>query len=178
MSACNNCGKSILFGGRKIDRYRYCGTACANRHPLLRAAEQVPAHVVQQYAEQWRAGACPQCKKTAGPIDVYAQHRVHSFVLMTQWSTRRKVSCRRCGRGSQLAGTLYSAALGWWGFPWGLVITPIQIARNIAGICRAHPARPSADFERVVRLQLAQKLRQNEQQTQSEQPMPPFSAQR
>ncbi len=167
MSECSNCGKFILFGGRTLDGQRYCGSACAQRHPLLRSAERVPAQVLQQYVEQWRKDACPQCKRKGEPLDVYAHHRVHSFILMTQWSTQRQVSCRRCGRRSQLLSTLYSATLGWWGMPWGLLVTPIQVGRNVVGLFRPTPQRASPAFERLVRLQLAQhQLKLEAQQAQ------------
>ena len=53
------------------------------------------------------------------------------------------------------------AALGWWGFPWGLLLTPIQVGRNLAGAFQAAPASHSPDFERVVREQLARQAMQN-----------------
>lgn len=172
MSECNSCGKFILFGGRTMDGYRYCGADCAQSHGLLRAAERVPHHTLQQFVEQWRHGPCPRCKRQTGPVDVHARHHVHSFILMTQWSTRRSVCCRRCGRRDQIMGTLYCATLGWWGFPWGLLVTPVQIARNVAAMCRREPARPTTEFERIVRLQLAERQWQQEANIES------FSAQR
>ena len=33
---------------------------------------------------------------------------------------------------------LFSLLFGWWGFPFGLVITPVQIGRNLVGMFRAH----------------------------------------
>lgn len=170
MSSCNNCGKTILFGGRTVAGKRYCGAGCAARHPLLQMAGQVPGHVLQEYVQKWRVGACPRCRRQ-GPIDVYEHHRVHSFVLLTQWHTRRDVCCRRCGRRSQIGSALYSAALGWWGFPWGLLITPIQVARNLTGIFQAAPVSATPAFERVVRLQLAQNAIRNANQAPS--PTPP-----
>lgn len=172
MSDCNSCGKFILFGGRKLDGYQYCGSACANSHSLLRAAERVPQDAIQQLVEQWRNGPCPRCKRQAGAVDVYVWHRVHSLVLYTQWSTIRSVCCRRCGRRDQVVGVLYCTALGWWGFPWGILVTPVQIVRNLAAICRRPPARASTEFERVVRRQLAQRQWQIEGEIES------FSAQR
>lgn len=130
MAGCNNCGKWIPFGGRKLDGVSYCSPGCATRHALLQMAGRMPADVLQQHVAHWRQGVCPRCRRQ-GPIDVYAGHRVHSFVLMTQWRTRRSVCCRRCGRRSQLG-------------------------RNIAAVCRPAPVAASADFERVVRLQLAE----------------------
>lgn len=122
-------------------------------------AEQVPAGVLQKHVEHWRSSACPRCNRP-GPIDVYRHHRVHSFVLMTQWHTRQSVCCRRCGRRSQLGSALYSAALGWWGFPWGLLVTPVQVGRNLAGVFRPAPPAPTEQLRNVVRLQLAQQALQ------------------
>lgn len=172
MGDCNSCGKFVLFGGRKVDGYRYCGSDCARSHSLLRAAERVPHSTLQQYVEQWRNGPCPRCKRQVAPVDVHSWHRVHSFILMTQWSTRRSVCCRKCGRRDQILGTVYSATLGWWGFPWGLLVTPVQIARNVAAIFRRDPVRPTAEFERIVRLKLAERQWQLEENIES------FSAQR
>lgn len=159
MAECNHCGKSILFGGRRLDGARYCGARCAARHPLLKMAERVPEAVLQQHVRQWRMSDCPHCKRP-GPLDVYRHHRVHSLVLMTQWHTRQRICCRRCGRRSQLGSALYSAALGWWGVPWGVLVTPLQVGRNIVGMCRGAPAAPSAQLERLVRLHLAEQALQ------------------
>lgn len=163
MSNCHNCGKSILFGGHKLDGRVYCGAACARTHHLWMAADRVPTHVLQQFIEQWRQGPCPKCKQQNGPIDVHHAHRVHSFVLMTQWHTRQHISCRSCGRKEQLGSTLYSVMLGWWGLPWGLLVTPMQIARNIAGLAAPKKEQASPEFERLVRRQLAERQLQVEQ---------------
>jgi hypothetical protein len=157
MSSCDQCGKSILFGGRKLDGRRYCGAACARAHPLLEMADRVPSDILQRHVDEWRRSTCPKCKQNHGAIDVHEHHRVHSLVLMTQWSTRRNVCCRRCGRREQLLSTLYCATLGWWGFPWGLLVTPVQIARNVAALCKSDSAQPSARFEQVVRRQIARR---------------------
>lgn len=119
MSVCNNCGKSMLFGGRKIDGVTYCGGPCATSHTTWLAAGRVPADVLQQVVEQQRHSACPRCKKNNGPIDVHEEHRVHSFLIMTQWHTKRHVACRPCGRKAQAGGLVYSLLLGWWGMPLG-----------------------------------------------------------
>jgi hypothetical protein len=169
MSQCYNCGKTMLFGGQTIDGHRYCGTNCARSHSIHKAAANVPADVLQKYVTHWRNGPCPRCKKQNGPVDTHAHHRVHSFILMTQWRTQRSVSCRRCGRRAQMGSALYSAVLGWWGFPWGLVVTPVQVARNIAEICRRDQGRPTPEFERLVRLHLAKQ----QIQAQRAQIMPP-----
>ncbi|MBB3226805.1 hypothetical protein FHW69_001406 [Luteibacter sp. Sphag1AF] len=163
MSECSNCGKTMLFARHTIEGRRYCSGDCAQAHPILVVADRIPVHVLQQYVEKWRNGPCPRCKRVTGSVDVYSQHRVHSFLLMTQWSSRRAVSCRSCGRKSQLAGLAYSGLLGWWGVPWGLIVTPIQVTRNLFGALRGEPMRPTLAFEAVVRRQLAEAQIQQEQ---------------
>lgn len=172
MASCNQCGKSILFGGHNLDGRRYCSAACARSHPLHLAAERVPHDILQRHVDAWRRAACPKCKRTDSPIDLREHHRVHSMVLLTQWSTRRSVCCRRCGRREQMLSTLYCATLGWWGFPWGLLVTPIQIGRNVAALCARETERPSAGFEQIVRRQIAR------QYLNAQEGVPSFSAQR
>jgi hypothetical protein len=152
---CCNCGKMFFIGGQSIDGYRYCGTRCSQRHSVIVAAERVPAASVQQFVERWRHGPCPICKRQDGPIDVHAAHRVVSLLIVTQWATQRHVSCRRCGRNKQLLAIIQSAVWGWWGIPWGLVITPIQIVRNVVGATRRETATATMHFEQVVRRELA-----------------------
>jgi hypothetical protein len=51
----------------------------------------------------------------------------------------------------------YSALLGWWGMPFGLIITPYQLTRKVAGMLRGAD-RPSPDFIRVMRIRLADRV--------------------
>lgn len=155
MSVCNNCGKSMLFGGRKIDGVTYCGGPCATSHTTWLAAGRVPADVLQQVVERERLGACPRCKKNNGPIDVHEAHRVHSFLIMTQWHTKAHIACRPCGRKLQAGGLVYSLLLGWWGMPWGLLVTPMQIFRNVGGMVAPTRDKASPAFERLIRRQMA-----------------------
>jgi hypothetical protein len=53
---------------------------------------------------------------------------------------------------SQLLSLLGCLVLGWWGFPWGLLVTPVQVVRNIAGMVSGpDPGRPSERLETIVR---------------------------
>jgi hypothetical protein len=45
---------------------------------------------------------------------------------------------------------------GWWGFPWGLLMTPVQITRNAWKLATPpNPAEPSPRLVQDARLQLA-----------------------
>lgn len=155
MSACNHCGKFILFGGRRVEDRVYCGAGCAAHDQELTLSRQIPAEQVREQMQRLRLAPCPRCKGP-GPVDVHASHKVHSFLVMTQWSRPQVIGCRRCGLRRQFGHLFYSAVLGWWGFPWGLVMTPVQVVRNIGGIVRARGAHASSpEFEQVVRRLMA-----------------------
>jgi hypothetical protein len=67
-----------------------------------------------------------------------------------------------------LGGVLFSAVLGWWGFPWGLILTPVQITRNLAGMCAGpDPSKPSDTLRKLVLVKIgAQTLQKGQQSAQ------------
>lgn len=83
---------------------------------------------------------------------------------LTRWTTTPQLSCRSCATKSQIGGALFSLACGWWGFPWGLVLTPVQVTRNVIAMCAGpDAARPSADLRRFVMVNIAAQAIQNQQ---------------
>ena len=160
MTKCGFCGTSILFGGQQAGELRFCNAQCASKGTLVAASQQLPSSIVQQQVWAIHQGACPQCKGP-GPIDVHTSYRVWSAILMTQWSSHPRVSCRSCGTKARMGDAIFCLLVGWWGFPWGLIITPVQIGRNLAGMMRSPEDKtPSPALERIVRTTLvAQALR-------------------
>ncbi|MEW6349866.1 MAG: hypothetical protein AB1646_12440 [Thermodesulfobacteriota bacterium] len=160
MATCSYCGSFILFGGERLGGLRYCNATCRDNGTLLAIAGQLPDDLVRQHVQEIHRGLCPKCR-SSGPIDVHTAYRVWSALLVTSWRNIPEICCRSCGIKSQLQGIVYSLVLGWWGFPWGLVMTPVQIVRNIVGL--AGPPDPlvaSAALDRLVRVHLAATLGQ------------------
>jgi len=154
MASCGYCGTTILFGGARIGDQRFCSARCAENGRVLAASRQVPESLVQQ--ELWRLhqGNCPRCGSN-GPVDVHTNFKVWSALVLTRWSSIQLVGCRRCGRNGQLGAILFCAVLGWWGFPWGLIITPVQIVRNLTALMGGpDPQKPSAQLESLARIGL------------------------
>ena len=139
MGRCDHCGSFILFGGMRAGGRRFCNDACLRagtfRSTAQQLAEQVPEELVQQQVAAVHQGVCPKCGRE-GPIDVHTSHRVWSAIHLTSWKSRSHVSCRPRGQ-AQCGDALFSLLFGWWGFPFGLVLTPVQIGRNIVGMLRA-----------------------------------------
>jgi hypothetical protein len=155
MAKCDYCGSAIIFGGKRDANGRFCNQKCQGRGGLLALSRQIPATTVQEQVWKAHQGACPKCKGT-GPVDVHVSHKVWSAMFLTSWSSTPQISCRSCGMKSQIGAALFSLVLGWWGFPWGLLVTPVQIGRNVYGIVRPpEPSKPSPQLENVVRMTLA-----------------------
>jgi hypothetical protein len=158
MARCAYCSITILFGGVEEGGERYCNERCRQSQLLLRAAERVSATVVHKKLQELHQRSCPKCKGP-GPCDLHFSFRVASALLATEWNNAPQVCCRRCARRSQLAAALSSFCLGWWGVPWGIILTPIQVYRNLAAMLRRwDSSRPSAGLERLVRIGLAGRM--------------------
>ncbi len=157
MAKCNACGR-IMFGGVRADGLRYCSNRCRNSHRLISDAQLIPAEVTDALAAQIHAGRCPKCKGP-GPVDVHKYYQVWSALVVTRWSTRSQVSCLRCAIKSQAGSLLFSLLFGWWGIPWGIVFTPVQIFRNAAEmIFPQDRALPSERLKRLASVQLASRV--------------------
>src|SRR5262249_41077293 len=139
-------------------------------HRLLSVAQQLPSDVVEQQVAKVHQGACPKCGGR-GPVDIHTVYKVWSALVLTSWLNTPQLSSRSCAKRSQTGGALFSLLLGWWGFLWGLVMTPVQITRNSIAICGGpDPASPSTKLNKFVKVNLAAKLAQ---QVDQNQPPPP-----
>jgi len=154
MARCQQCNVVIVLGGRKKNGARYCSSNCMNQDQPV-GKRPVSDAELEASLLAVHAGPCPLCEGD-GPVDVHNVHRIWSALWFTQWKTESTVGCQSCGRSAQLRGILFSSLLGWWGFPWGFIVTPIQILRNLGGMLRSPSEYPSAQLEEMVRGQLAE----------------------
>jgi hypothetical protein len=155
MTTCAACGQTILFGGERNGERRFCNAKCLAAGAVVTLADSLPESVVTARAWEVHNGRCPRCTGP-GPVDVHSSFRVWSGLVMTSYSTRPNVCCRRCGNRARMKDALFSLAFGWWGFPWGLIWTPIQVVRNVTGVLRSEDSTsPSPGLTQLVRLQMA-----------------------
>jgi hypothetical protein len=162
MGACAYCGSRIWFGGVREDQRRFCNQECYRRGTYLKFVDRLPQEQVTEHVKSVHRGNCPKCGG-AGPIDVHKSHRVWSAIVLTSWKTQPQISCRRCATSAQAKGLVSSSLLGWWGFPWGLIITPVQIVKNIGGMMNGpDPSRPSPELEKLIKINLAEQVLKNQ----------------
>ncbi len=149
------------MGGVRAGAERYCNQKCRNNAAVLSMARHIPQDVFEQQVEAVFHGNCPKCGG-AGPVEAHKVHQVWSALVLTQWKSRVQVSCRSCATKSQLGGAAFSAFCGWWGFPWGLILTPVQITRNFMGIFGGPKGALASDaLRRLVLVNLSSQLMQN-----------------
>ena len=82
----------------------------------------------EELVDRIRKLACPECGRsglglTAGWIRV-----VRSYVFITQNDRYTLIACQECLRSAQKRQFRLNVLLGWWGFPMGVVRTPMAIA--------------------------------------------------
>lgn len=158
MAKCDFCGTSILMGGVRAGQQHFCNNKCAQNASILNVAQQIPADILEKRIEEVWRGNCPKCNGT-GPIDVHKYHQVWSALVLTRRTTDSQVSCRSCGTRRQVESLLISLVAGWWGFPWGLIYTPVQVARNISDMMNGpDTSQPSQELRKMVRVNLGAQI--------------------
>jgi len=166
MAKCGYCGTGILFGGVRDGDQRYCNQKCHQGAYILSVSQHVPPDVLERNVEEVWRGNCPKCRGL-GPIDVHKVYEVWSALVLTRWTTKSQITCRGCATRRQLGGSLFSLVFGWWGFPWGLILTPVQIGRNITAMAGGpKPAQPSEALRKAIKVNLGIQLIQKAQANQ------------
>ena len=156
MTSCDYCGTGILFGANKDGDLRFCSPDCATKADWVRAALALPRDEADHCVRETHQSPCPRCGGP-GPLDVYTSQWVYSALAWTSWGSRPEICCQSCGRTKYLKSGVFSLLLGWWGFPFGFVITPLQVCRNLGGLLgigAPDPGSPSPALDRMVRLRL------------------------
>lgn len=158
MAKCACCGSTVVFGGKKQGDLSFCSDKCLRQGLLLSALDQVPKDLLEKQIHSVHQGNCPKCGGS-GPVDVHTSHSIWSVLVLTSWRSTPQISCRKCGIKAKVRDGLLSMLVGWWGFPWGILGTPVQVIRNIVGIFRTpDPAVPSRALQTMVGLDIAARV--------------------
>ena len=77
-------------------------------------------------------------------------------LLFTQYGCKTFFGCAGCARKAQALGFVGTSLLGWWGIPFGLILTPVGLVANVYHVFRSGFRRePSAMLRRYARERLA-----------------------
>ncbi len=161
---CDYCGKSLrLLGSVKDGGQKFCSNDCLRTSRLMEAAVDIPEKDIQEFAYSLRRGPCPNCREKKRDIEIRKYYWVWSAAIFTQWGVSTKVCCKTCGVKANLASILGCVALGWWGIPWGILMTPVQVLRNLSELLRRiDKNKPSDELLLAAKLKLAEARRKPE----------------
>jgi hypothetical protein len=155
MAKCAYCGSTIIMGGKKDGDLTFCNDTCLAKGMFVRVGQKLPEDIVQRQVAAIHQSNCPKCKGS-GPVDIHISYRIWSALVLTRWSNRAELCCRSCGVKNKLVDSAICLFFGWWGIPWGVVMTPVQLVKNIAGIVSIQdPGHPSDALNQFVRANLA-----------------------
>lgn len=150
---CDNCGTTIVFNGIKDSSLLFCNDKCKSKSLLLIYAKNIQQKAIDQKAQEIKNCACPKCGD-AGQVGLHTSYKVWSMIFITSWRSEPQICCKSCGVKSQIFHIIKSLLFGWWGLPWGIIITPVQVLRNVIGLFQndnyLHPSDKLKDYIRLV----------------------------
>jgi hypothetical protein len=161
MARCRTCKGFVLFGGKTDGDYRYCTQKCLDEDLLRETGEMLPQDLLDERVHAVHQGRCPTCKKDQGSVDVHWAYSLWTFIYFTQTRSHQLLCCRSCARQAQFWASVKSILLGVWG-PIGILITPVQILRNIGAMIGGPPPyAPSAPLFQLIRRVTAEQIVHN-----------------
>jgi hypothetical protein len=104
-------------------------------------------------------GDCPLCQCRKSAVELRTEHWIWSAIFVTRLGYRRALMCRDCGRSRNLKALGWCVLLGWWGVPFGLLVTPYKIFANLGEFLRKDKPQPSDALRDLVRTRLAELAR-------------------
>jgi hypothetical protein len=75
--------------------------------------------------------SCPSCGSMTERLNGTLTGEAMSFIFFTTYNKKIKVGCPLCLDKANNNAITKTAVLGWWGFPWGVIRTPLAIALNL-----------------------------------------------
>ena len=86
---------------------------------------------------------CPQCGRTDRPINGGEVADAKSFILFTTYDSHIAIACPDCLAAKAKRAALVTAALGWWGFPFGPIQSVKALRRDFRTIRQRDRNEPS-----------------------------------
>jgi len=85
---------------------------------------------LQELIEKVKGLSCPSfgCDNQALNGGVF--RKVRSYLVLTQYKKNNIIACASCLEKERKRQLIKNTLLGWWGFPWGLIRTPMAIINH------------------------------------------------
>lgn len=161
-SECDYCGNSAKKKPLFDQGQRFCSSNCVRAARISEAAVDISAEQIQTLALAIRSGPCPDCRLSESVVEIRFQYRVVSLVLITEYQRKSRLCCVACGRKQNMKAFCLTFFLGWWGVPFGLIMTPTYLIANMGELWENRTVgQASEDLLKLAKLQLAEKAYQS-----------------
>ena len=155
-SECDYCGNSAKHKPTFDNGQRFCSKKCLQAARLSEVAVDLTRIEIEQMAGKIRSGTCPVCSEISSPVEVRFYYTVMSFIVLTRYTKKSRICCLNCGRKENWKAFLSTFFLGWWGFPWGVLMTPAYLIANLGEMFEKRKVgEPSEDLLREAKFRLA-----------------------
>lgn len=94
--------------------------------------------------------SCPICNSKSQKLNATLISTVKSFLIITSYKRELKIACPNCLIKELDKAIISTALLGWWGFPWGIIKTPMYIYYNFDSKKEAHNQMPNNELRSFV----------------------------
>lgn len=125
------------------EELRTRGLAAKAERAIAAQFRVLSADEVMEYCALLRALPCPVCHSSTQLLNATMTSKVLSFVVMTTEKKQFFVACPRCLDKLSRDADIYTASLGWWGFPGGVISTVRALLFNRKMAKMHHWVRPN-----------------------------------
>jgi hypothetical protein len=110
----------------------------------------IAAPELEELVQRARTLPCPSCGSTGAMLNAATVGTVRSFLVMTSYEKSVVVGCPSCISSAADKADTVTAALGWWGLPFGPIHTLQAIALNAKAASAAKQLEPTVEFRKFV----------------------------
>ena len=165
----NKLNGKIVQAGLK----QFCNETCWQSARQKEAAETLGEEQIMQHACAIQNSPCPVCGRNGSIVEYRKAHYIYSLAIFTNWSSKGRLSCHHCSIGKNIEALLICAVAGWWGIPWGIFMTPVQIVCNLIELFKkGRIGQPSPELLEIAQLYLGQQLLEQRGAEQAASPSP------
>lgn len=98
---------------------------------------------IESYSHLLSVLPCPKCGNTNEKLNGTISYTVISYLIFSSFRREPFIACPDCLNKINNNAIISTALLGWWGFPWGFLKTPVYIYRNFKAKSQNRIDRPN-----------------------------------
>lgn len=150
MARCRGCFAKLDADTSGSGLSQWCSDECrAADESAFEALTESEKIIIEKTNEVFNRD-CPECGGK-GPVDFHEYYKIWSLLVVTRYSDHEIFCCSRCAAKTKIGAILFCGVFGWWGIPYGIIGTPVQLVKNLLSLLSSNPNEPSPEIRDMVR---------------------------